>query len=251
MIDRGSQRSYILKSTAQELGFDVLRSERLIHSLFGGHCTSEKNHNCYEVRLSQNDYTCKIEVLDQPQICSDISPVVNGLWFNELLSLGIQLNYCVNSGSSELLIGADVAGKLYTGRMHMLSCGLVAIETLLGWTIMGKLPSGSRDSSLAMTMFSMFARDLADLWKLDILGITEPTERKTREELAAAAREMFLQTVITDHDHEGRYQVNLPWLEGHPPLSDHLSIAKKRQSSTMIKFEKENLVKDYGQVFKE
>ena len=45
--------------------------------------------------------------------------------------------------------------------------------------------------------------------------------------------------------------MNLLWLEGYPLLLNLLNIAKRRLNSTMIKLEKENLVKDYGQVFKE
>ena len=39
----------------------------------------------------------------------------------------------VNSDEKEIsvLIGADVAGKLITGRRHVLKCGLVAVETVL------------------------------------------------------------------------------------------------------------------------
>lgn len=42
--------------------------------------------------------------------------------------------------SISLLIGADIAGKLFTGKREKLTSGLVAMETLLGWTLMGKLP---------------------------------------------------------------------------------------------------------------
>ncbi|KAI4477428.1 hypothetical protein M0804_012814 [Polistes exclamans] len=40
-----------------------------------------------------------------------------------------------------LFIGADILGKLFTGRYHQLKNGLVAIETRLGWAILGKVPT--------------------------------------------------------------------------------------------------------------
>ena len=36
-----------------------------------------------------------------------------------------------------ILIGADIAGKLLIVKRHVLICGLVAVETYLGWTVMG------------------------------------------------------------------------------------------------------------------
>jgi len=41
----------------------------------------------------------------------------------------------------EVLIGADVYGKLLSGRREILQCGLVAIEPYLGWIVTGKMRS--------------------------------------------------------------------------------------------------------------
>ncbi|GFU51505.1 integrase catalytic domain-containing protein [Trichonephila clavipes] len=40
----------------------------------------------------------------------------------------------------DIPIRADVMGKILTGRRKVLSSGLVAVETYLGWTLMGKVP---------------------------------------------------------------------------------------------------------------
>lgn len=37
-----------------------------------------------------------------------------------------------------LLIGADVAGKLFTGKILQLDRTVTAMETKLGWTLLGK-----------------------------------------------------------------------------------------------------------------
>ena len=49
--------------------------------------------------------------------------------------------------SIQVLIGADVTGKLLTGRREVLSSnsvyssvGIVTLKTLLGWILMGKVP---------------------------------------------------------------------------------------------------------------
>ncbi|GFU10013.1 integrase catalytic domain-containing protein [Trichonephila clavipes] len=104
IIDTGSQKSYILRSTAEELGFNLQREEEFRHSLFGGTKTRMYKHKCYKIYLSSLD---------------DIQE---------------------NTGPIEVLLGADVAGKLITGRREELKTGLVALETKLGWTLMGKVP---------------------------------------------------------------------------------------------------------------
>ncbi|GFT46884.1 CCHC-type domain-containing protein [Trichonephila clavipes] len=80
IIDTGSQKSYILRSTAEELGFNLQREEEFRHSLFGVTKTRMYKHKCYKIYLSSLD---------------DIQE---------------------NTGSIEVLLGADVAGKLITGR---------------------------------------------------------------------------------------------------------------------------------------
>ncbi|KAG5887484.1 hypothetical protein JTB14_006970 [Gonioctena quinquepunctata] len=83
---------------------------------------------------------------------STLGPVYHGCWLEELKHKNIQLNDVHDSAPIELLIGADV-GK--TGR-RIFWRGLVAVETLLGWTLMGKKPHNDHGFSLAMTVMSLF-----------------------------------------------------------------------------------------------
>ncbi|XP_035226836.1 uncharacterized protein LOC118199140 [Stegodyphus dumicola] len=82
IIDSASQRSYILKSTADEMKFESTSKERLSHSLFGGSCTDVINHDVFTVFLSKTDgtYHCNFKALSQDIICGSIPPVANGEW---------------------------------------------------------------------------------------------------------------------------------------------------------------------------
>ena len=51
LIDTGSQRSYILKNTAKEMGYTPVGSESLIHTLFGGATSQREDHQCYNINL--------------------------------------------------------------------------------------------------------------------------------------------------------------------------------------------------------
>ncbi|KAJ8978462.1 hypothetical protein NQ317_002916 [Molorchus minor] len=134
LLDTGSQRSYILQNTAQEMGFVSTKEEKIIHTLFGGRITNEQRHICYEVSVSGAGHTCSLEALDQPMICNPVPYIQEGPWTDELKALGIAPTDVIGDGPIEMLFGADVIGKLYTGRKQELTCGLFAVETLLGWT---------------------------------------------------------------------------------------------------------------------
>ena len=103
------------------------------------------------------------------------------------------------------------------------------METKLGWTLMGK--SGNRASqreNTALTIFSMFTRKakLSDLWELDLLSITDPATPLSKEAQLLEEKKRFHETVQINE--EGRYEVNLPWKDNHPPLSDNHRTTEKR-----------------------
>ncbi|KAJ8916390.1 hypothetical protein NQ315_014600 [Exocentrus adspersus] len=229
LTDSGSQRSYILKSTAQEVGFLSKRKEKIIHCLFGG-VVQEQKHDCFDVTLmavctdqsfftsvhtavSYRNYSCTFEVLDQLVICKNISHVFYGPWIADLHKLGVKLEDNIVGGPIEILIGADVCEKLYTGKRYILDCGLVAVETLLGWTLSLRIPVSTPKVDVALSVISLHAQSscVADLWKLDVLGIADPSDNVSHKERALAVREFFHQTVTFNEEH--RYQVRLPWLE--------------------------------------
>ncbi|XP_018577341.1 uncharacterized protein LOC108915711 [Anoplophora glabripennis] len=224
LIDSGSQRSYILKTTALALGLKPKRIEKIVHCLFGGQMSTD-THYCYDVAMVNGKYTKNFEALDQPYICNEVAPIFNGPWMEEFKRLGVSISDSENSDPIELLLGADIVGSLYTGRLHKIQCGLTAMETNLGWTVMGRVSGSNIRSNETMTVLSLFANpSIADLWQLDVLGIQEPTEKKTKQEMANAAKDLFLQTVTINM--EGRYEVRLPWIEGHPLLPTNHSVAE-------------------------
>src|SRR5436190_10170670 len=132
-----------------------------------------------------NSYKCNFEVLDQHTICGDISHITRGTWLTELIEKDIHLTDVEdNSLPISLLIGADIAGILFTGKREQLKCGLVAIETLIGWTLMGRVPNTENDSCLTNIVTSMFIKDceVSELWKLETIGIKDSFEQVSNEE---------------------------------------------------------------------
>ena len=61
----------------------------------------------------------------------------------------VQQLYDDSNAPVEILIGADYAGKYFTGNKHDLKYGIVLIETKLGWTVMGKTKQIGRQQTFS------------------------------------------------------------------------------------------------------
>ncbi|KAJ8886331.1 hypothetical protein PR048_012542 [Dryococelus australis] len=75
----------------------------------------------------------------------------------------------------QVLVGADVAGKLLTEEKRVLKNWLVAVNTYLGWTLMGTVQDFklfSKNMIVSMLFYSQ--KPTTALWELDVLGIGDP-----------------------------------------------------------------------------
>jgi len=86
-----------------------------------------------------------------------------------------------------------------TGQVLHLDPGLTALETKLGWVVLGVLNCSEKRSTIhAMSVINLPVRDTSStnlLWSLEVLGITDPAEHKSRLEREKATREHFSSTV--------------------------------------------------------
>ncbi|GBN95490.1 hypothetical protein AVEN_59306-1 [Araneus ventricosus] len=233
IMDMGSQRSYISKFTARKRKLKGLGEECVNHGLFGG-TEHEETHQRYRINLSNVDgsYNFELDALDEKKICASLPKMNNSHCLNQLKDMGILISdaainersrlYKENSGEIHLLIGADYVGKLLTGNIKHISGSLVAAQTLLEWAVM-------------------------DLWNLDSLCIKEDSAKRTKTETQELALEHFRETV--SRDSTGRYKVNLPWLDGDPPLHDNKELAEKRLKYTIKSLKSMNRLNEYQEVF--
>ena len=72
--------------------------------------------------------------MNQDVICGDIPMIRKAHWLNELKSKNVKLcdlnnNFDSDNESIDMLIGADIAGKLFTGNKFDLSNGLTVLES--------------------------------------------------------------------------------------------------------------------------
>ncbi|UYV61278.1 hypothetical protein LAZ67_1004219 [Cordylochernes scorpioides] len=249
IIDTGSQRSYILHSTAMEMEYEQSRREFFRHSLFGGSSTDVVEHEVYTIHLSDinNSYRCEFEALGQPLICGSIPPVCPRSFLEGSEELDVS---DLMRDRIEVLIGADIAGRLLTDDQRRISSGLVAIRTKLGWTVMGKIPPTEvRDDTSSLCLTTLLSLDLENLWKLDAIGVSDAEVEKKTQSLQAEMEEHFAHT--TTRDIEGRYEVALPWVQDKERIPSNKDLAENQLSSVRRKLEEVGDMNEYGQIFEE
>ncbi|UYV80141.1 hypothetical protein LAZ67_18001817 [Cordylochernes scorpioides] len=254
LLDCRSQRSYISKRMVDALGLKRVQQVTLTHNLFGGGEIRQKKHNVYKVNVSSlnNEYMDDLKFLDQEVICGHISQVQDHTILNELKARGINLtDICQGEEISiHMLIGSDLLSSILTGRMQILQNGVVATETKLGWTVMGPaIRKDMEDSCLIVTSFHVNSFDVQDLWKLDVLGIMDAAETKSRKDLLEASNTHFKETV--KRDESGRYIVSLPWIAGHPPVPVNRRTTENRLLTTTRNVQGKMLYEKYDTIFDE
>lgn len=127
--------------------WDTTVCEEIIHVLFGGSRTNVTNitANMLEINFKTPN-----------QSISNVNYIRKGHWMSDL-------QY------------PDIAGNLFTGNRYEQKWGLVAIETILCWTLMGKLKENHEENPISSIVMSMFYKNESsyDLWSSDVLGISE------------------------------------------------------------------------------
>ncbi|XP_029661935.1 uncharacterized protein LOC115234759 [Formica exsecta] len=182
VFDSGCHRSYLLKSTAAKLGLKTAGTVNMCHILFG--CSREiRQHQKYQVSIESLDGSVKTSLilLDQEKICGLLPRANKQNVIEDLNQKRVFVND-VGEGSPEIevLIGADNFASLLTGRRKSLRCGLIALETAYGWTLMGELRKYESNSASLMLCTSMMAEsNVTNLWDLELIGIREPALYKS------------------------------------------------------------------------
>lgn len=136
IIDTGSQRSYIRTDVAREMGYSSLGELEVSHTLFGGVKSMVETHCMFKVYANNldNSYACNFTAMSQDIICGSIASIEryvgkrNDTWVKELRRNNISLSDIGGRDSTiDILIGAEIAGKLTTGKRFELSNGLTKL----------------------------------------------------------------------------------------------------------------------------
>ncbi|UYV74302.1 hypothetical protein LAZ67_11002922 [Cordylochernes scorpioides] len=172
LLDSGSQFSYIKQSLVWSIGIERKGEITIAKSLFGGNKIGEEKHGKFMLELenlgNKRD-VIHIEALDQRKICDAIPPLPKGDWLEKLKIKGIILSQDNFKGQEiDILIGANYLGMILTGKIVQVEADLTAVETKLGWTLMGNSPIIDSNDNVQQTLNLLTTRcDLKDLWDLE------------------------------------------------------------------------------------
>ncbi|GFX98151.1 DUF1758 domain-containing protein [Trichonephila clavipes] len=212
VIDSGSQSTYVSENVITHLKALPLRSETVIHALFGGSETKPKKHDIFPVEVSNlnKTYTCSFEALSEKMICGYIPKIEDKQVLNELKRKKMKFTDSFRREMViNLLIGADVLGKLLTGNSVELESGLTAVETKLG-----------------------------------ISSPTEILKQKTELSLNDFNNRM---KILPD----GRYEIELPWKYDLLKLPSNKELVWKRHEGMINRFGCGKFCIDYQKVFQD
>lgn len=78
-----------------------------------------------------------------------------------------------------------MTGTLLAVNIKVFKSGLFAVKTHLRWTKMENIPSVKSVTNDSITVVSSLCNEsyVADLWKLDMFGITDTVESNTKSEI--------------------------------------------------------------------
>ena len=259
ILDSGSQRSYVTEMVRKNLALHTEQAETIVMKTFGCH---EKVQICDVVKLAIKTATgtdLVLPFLVVPSICEPIAGQPITLARDTYPHL-FGLNLADDSGRSEslaisILIGADHYWKLATGRVRRGKTGPTAIETVLGWVLSGPVP-GITCGETSTNLISAHAlkletsvlqchdcdldQGLKKFWDLETLGIKEG-------EMPAYSQ--FIEGITFQ---DGRYCVQLPWKNPHPPLPDNFKLSQRRLCGLLRRLRQEpSLLQRYDTVIKE
>ncbi|WP_253302409.1 DUF1759 domain-containing protein [Wolbachia endosymbiont of Psylliodes chrysocephala] len=249
LLDSASQRSYVTKKCAEEMNLLKLGEENIVQGVFGGAQGESKMCQLFSANIYKLDksFSINVSVLEQQRICNYI-PKLNDIKIIEYLkNKDIILSDTSNNDCEiSLLIGADNIGKLLTGNIENIDDNLFAVETKLGWTVMGQQYCINQNKCIASYFTGC---SITDLWNLDVLGIKESAESKNKELLEVETLNYFRNTTVLNN--ENRYEIYLPWIQGCPNICSNYNLAEKRLFSNTRRLITLKKFTDYGKVFEE
>ena len=196
------------------MNYSSIGQQKIMLSLFSGIATKECQHNFYKIRVTDMNekFVCNFEVQDQITICENIQLITKDPWLKQVKEHGIKLTD-VGKGCEtvEILISADIMAKMLTEKRKVLTSDLVAVETCLGWTLMGKVPQVEVTTDyLTMAVPSLLVNeaDITNLLRLDLNGKTDFIEKKSKAKIDCETKNNFLETIKLNNDHH--YEAYLP-----------------------------------------
>ncbi|GFY69751.1 DUF1758 domain-containing protein [Trichonephila inaurata madagascariensis] len=187
-------------------------------------------HDVFELKISSLDdsFSFSNKFYLESEICGSVPTLTDPSIINQLKQKEIILADMKNSDFEiNILLGADVIGKLFIIESTHSDSGLSIINTRLGYEVTGrnKLSEGCNvNYDMTLSALSLYVKNasVSELWDLDTIGINYPIQKinKSKEQLKALDNMKVLW--------KGRYEVSLPFRENASALRSNKELTLKR-----------------------
>jgi hypothetical protein len=251
VFDCGSQRTYISTHIQQALSLSSSSVEIVEIKTFGSKEGQRRPCNVVNLKVMTKDgNSVEVSAFVVPYICDTIAgPPITMLkkQYPYLAGLDLAEEQGPELTPIDMLIGADHYWSLVTGRV----CGgnqpgPIALETRVGWVLSGPVEGTHESQSFIGVTTTHVLRveascdadeNLKRFWELESMGINP------REE---SVQTRFTQEIVFKN---GRYEVSLPWREGHQALPDNYVPCVRRLYGLLRRLKHEpELLQEYNKI---
>ncbi|CAG9119005.1 unnamed protein product [Plutella xylostella] len=253
LIDPGSQKHYITSKCRTRLGLNIESSTPITVKGIGGASQIVKGSVNVSFRSRFNDSKFCIQALVLNQITSDLPTCpVDKNFLNSMKNIPMADDTWGTPGEIDLLLGVSLfAEMLRPGKVTGEHGFPDALETVLGYIILGDAPTASQSQSMtsvachavATCEIESLVRKMWELDEIDSKHILSTDDKQCED----------IYTKNVTRDDSGRYEVALPFKFSPDLLGNSLETAKRRFSSLQRKFSVQpdleraydNVIQDY------
>ncbi|KAK9886755.1 hypothetical protein WA026_018407 [Henosepilachna vigintioctopunctata] len=239
ILDSGSQVSFISKTLAKSLNLKPFNASIIVQGLDHMRTSANTAVQCQVHSIHNADTVIPIEAIIIDKICDSVPRITlsedTKKLFDQLLLADPEY---FKSGSVDLLLGADVFPYiLQNGKIGSSPGEPVAINTILGWILMGKT-NIHRPHSIKTFLMISAEKEISDIndylrkfWEIEEVPsvICQSPENKFCETYYKES---------TFRNSSGRYSVSLPFKVNCPDFGDSRYLALKRFHSLESKLRK-------------
>ncbi|KAJ8978639.1 hypothetical protein NQ317_003289 [Molorchus minor] len=251
VLDGGSQLTFIKESVSKQLKLNVVGKNTISIIPFG---SSQKgpSQRCNKVELYLiSQYTkkyVKLDAVEVPEICFDAlsTPPMNIRKLQNYQLADARLGGKEPINGISMLIGADNYWKIVNGETEKITSDLIAVNTILGWTLHGPTPvdSYSVNLNIATVLHAKCVEkefDVKHFWDLETIGI-ESSNNDSAKSNDNFTEQFCKKNIQMRND---RYEVALPWKHENIQLNDNYEQALARVKGLTRKLVKNSKLNEY------
>ena len=211
LIDPGSEVSLILESVQRRIGLTTSAISASISGM-GDQETASTNKVAHITLRHRNQKTINLEALLLKKLTADLpSQKLDMVNLSQFSDLQLADHSFYKSRKIEMVFGADIYPIILTNGIKKYNNGrLIAQATIFGWILSGECPTQTISSNFVSYYTELNLEDrIKKFWEVEEISVPSIVSDEERY-----CEEIYQKTTVRNTD--GRYVVNLPFVEAYP-----------------------------------